>query len=340
MRVLVTGGTGFTGSHTVRALLEAGHRVRLLVRDRAKLERVFGPGSAAAEDHVVGDVTRREDVQRAMEGCDAVAHMAAVVDLRASNAAYVLHTNRAGVENVIDGAVAAGIESILYVSSLGAFFRPGAPPLTPDEPILTKGSAYARSKAEGERHVRAFQDRGVPIRISYPAGVVGPDDPGMSETNEAVLAWTGTMGIDTSSGIQLLDVRDLARLHVKLLALPPRPCRYVAAGELIPWSRFADLLESVTGVRPRVVPIPGPALRGLGLLGDWVKRVWDFPYPITYESMSMATQWPGADASRTVRELGITFRPAAESLRDTLRWMYEAGHLSAQQVGRLATSAP
>ena len=87
MRVLVTGGTGFTGSHTVRALLEAGHRVRLLVRDRAKLERVFGPDSPAADDHVVGDVTRREDVQRAMEGCDAVAHMAAVVDLRASNAA-------------------------------------------------------------------------------------------------------------------------------------------------------------------------------------------------------------------------------------------------------------
>ncbi len=86
MRVLVTGGTGFTGSHTTRALLAAGHHVRLLVRDPAKLKRVFAPDGAPS-DFMVGDVTDETAVAEAMRGCDAVFHAAALVDLRRKMAA-------------------------------------------------------------------------------------------------------------------------------------------------------------------------------------------------------------------------------------------------------------
>ena len=81
-------------------------------------------------------------------------------------------------------------------------------------------------------------------------------------------------------------------------------------------------------------------MRAAGSVGDVVKRVYDFNFPLTRDSMEFATQWPGADASRTERELDLTFRPARETYRDALRWMYRAGHLGAEHVGRLAEEPP
>ena len=107
MRVMMTGGTGFVGSHTVRRFVEAGHEVRLLVRDADKVRRVFDPvGIAIPEkDVIVGDIVDEDSVSRAMEGCDAVYHGAALVDMRRKMAQRVLDTNAAGVRLVVGGAV-------------------------------------------------------------------------------------------------------------------------------------------------------------------------------------------------------------------------------------------
>ncbi len=340
MRVMVTGATGFTGSHTARALLAAGHEVRALVRDARKLERVFGADSPLLATAVVGDVVDRDSVERALDDCDGVVHAAALVDLRRSMAAQVLETNRLGVEHVVGGAVERGIESIVYVSSLAAFFDPHDPPTRPldvDSPLAPATSAYGRSKADAERFVRKLQAEGAPIRVSYPVGILGPDDPGLSEGNHAIVAWLGDQPIDTSSGLQILDVRDLAELHRRLLELPPAPCRYVAAGAFIPWATMGPLLSGLTGASIRVQRVPGSLLRALGRVGDVVKRIYDFDFPLTYEAMCFATLWPGADASATRRELGIHFRDKEETLRDTIRWLCAAGHLDARTGGRLAT---
>ncbi|HPG27473.1 MAG TPA: NAD(P)H-binding protein, partial [Myxococcota bacterium] len=113
---MMTGGTGFAGSHTVRRYLEAGHSVRLLVRDREKVRRVFDPqGMAIPErDVIVGDITDAGSVERAMEGCDAVFHGAALVEMKRKLAQKVLDTNRRGVELVVGGAVKRGLPSIVY----------------------------------------------------------------------------------------------------------------------------------------------------------------------------------------------------------------------------------
>ncbi len=342
MRVMLTGATGFTGSHTARALLAAGHEVRPLVRSAAKLEALFGADSPLCAAAVTGDVTSKEDVERALEGCDAVAHTAAVVDLRKSMAQTVLDTNRRGVEYVVGGAVERGLQSILYVSSLAAFFDPrtnGGRRLSVDAPLAPARSAYGQSKADAERYVRGLQEAGAPIRVSYPSGILGPDDPLLSEGNHAITAWLGQQPLDTSSGLHLLDVRDLAELHRRMLELPARPCRYAAAGELIPWTELGPLLTSLTGQPIKPLKIPGGVLRALGRIGDAVKRVYDFDFPLTYEAMCFATLWPGADTSATKRELGIQFRPAIETLRDTITWMAREGHLSHEVAGRLAPNA-
>ena len=178
MRVLVTGATGFIGSHTAVALQDAGHEVRCLVRDPAKLARVFAEHGRDAPESVTGDIGDAGRVKEALSGCDAVVHSAAVVAMKASRAQEVLETNARGVENVVGGAVDAGLRKVVYVSSIGAMFVPDGPPLDEDAPVQPAENAYARSKSEGEAFARRLQADGAPVCISYPTGVVGPLDPG------------------------------------------------------------------------------------------------------------------------------------------------------------------
>jgi nucleoside-diphosphate-sugar epimerase len=337
MRVMVTGGTGFVGSHTVRAFVEAGHSVRLLVRDREKVKRVFDPVGIAIPDGdvVVGDITDEARVDEAFVGCDSVFHCAALVEMRRKYAQQVLDTNARGVDLVIGGAVRRGLGSIVYVSSSSIFFYPGAPPLHLDMPLAQASTAYAQSKADAERLVRRLQDEGAPIRVSYPTGVVGPDDPGLSDANHALRSFYVETGIDTSGFFQIVDVRDLAALHLRQLELPGTAHRHVAAGPCLTWHETYSLLDELTGGRVRQFPCNGRLLRAFGSVGDVVKRVWDFNFPLTRDAMEYATLWPGVDGAATTRELGVEFRSAAETYGDTLRWMHREGHLESKHVGRL-----
>ena len=336
MKVLVTGGTGFTGSHTVRALAACGHEIRLLVRDADKVPRVFEPHGFVPDDLVVGDMTDASAVEGALRGCDGVVHAAALVDLRRAAARRVEESNVRGVELVVGGAARLGLPTIVHVSSLGVFFAPGGPPLSVDLPIAPTNSAYARSKAQAEVYVRRLQEDGAPIRISYPALIMGPDDPGMSAGNNGIYSILKDIGVITSSGLQCIDVRDLATMHARLLELPNGAHRYAATGEMLRWVDVYSLLDRLTGRHIRRITVPGWLLRAAGSAGDVVKRIYDFNFPLSREAMEFTTRWPGADAGRTMEDLGLRFRDAEETYRDTVVWMYRAGYLTKSQVGRLA----
>lgn len=338
MRVMMTGGTGFAGSHTVRRYLAAGHSVRLLVRDAEKVRRVFDPFEVEIPeaDVIVGDITDEDSVMRAMRGCDAVYHGAALVDMKRSMAARVLDTNYRGVELVVGNAARKGLASIVYVSSISVFFEPGCGPLHIDMPIAAGTTAYAKSKSLAEHEVRRMQAEGAAIRISYPTGIVGPEDPGLSDANQAIYIFLSQTGVNTSSGFQIVDVRDLAELHLRLLEQPEGSSRYVAAGPMLSWPETYQVLDKLTGRWTRRFPIPGPLFRALGSLGDRIKSVYDFSFPLTRDAIEFATRWPGCSGEPTTREIGISFREASETYRDTIRWMYEVGHLTSKQVGKIA----
>ncbi|NNL67437.1 MAG: SDR family NAD(P)-dependent oxidoreductase [Myxococcales bacterium] len=336
MKILVTGGTGFIGSHSAAALTRAGHDVRLLVRDAEKAKRTFESLGTAVPETVTGDVTDADAVGEALEGCEGVLHAAALVSLDASRAEQVARTNFGGTKNVVGMAQERGLGPIVYVSSVSALFDPGKGRIGPDSaPSHQAGNAYSASKARTEAFVRGLQAAGAPVAITYPSGVLGPHAPSLTEVHRALPVQL-RVGLLTEGGIAFVDVRDVAAAHAAIFARAPGPSRFITSSHDLTWHEVADLLGELTGRRIRRVRVPGPLLRGFGRLGDLAKRFVSFDFPLTYEGMTTATRWPGVDASATERELGVSFRHPRETLADTLRWMGEAGHVAPEPLGHLA----
>lgn len=336
MKILVTGGTGFIGSHTATALARDGHAVRLLVRSEEKAKRVFEDLEADLPECVTGDVTDASSVAAALDGCDGVLHAAALVALDAKRAEDVVRINTTGARNVVGQAVERGLAHVVYVSSTAALFEPGAGTIGPhSEPTGRTGSAYSRSKAETEHWIRALQEQGAPVAATYPGGVLGPHAPELTEFHRS-LPMQLRVGLLTEGGINLVDVRDLAAIHAALFARPPGPGRWLAGGTFVSFPDLAELFARVTDREIPRIRVPGALMRGLGRAGDWLKHSLHFEFPLTYEAMNTATRWPGVDSSQTLIDLDVSFRDLRATLEDTLVWMHRAGHLPARHVGRLA----
>lgn len=331
MRVMLTGATGFLGSHIAEALHAAGHELRLLVRSAEKAERVLGARSVPFEA-VVGDMTDRASIERALDGCDAAVHAAATM----YGGAEVLEANVAGVRHVLGGARARGLDPIVYISTIAAMYPPPGPMLTVNDPIASLRTTYGRSKAEGERIARKLQSEGAPLVTVYPAGVFGPEDPGMGETSKGLRDALRFLWPITTGGISIVDVRDVARITAAALQPGKGPRRFMAAGHFLSWSAYADLTDALTGLRVRRVRLPAPLLRLAARILDVARKLVPFEYPLTYEAALMMTEMTPCDSRATHAELGVGFRPTAETLTDTIRWLLRAGEIEARVAGRLA----
>jgi nucleoside-diphosphate-sugar epimerase len=252
-------------------------------------------------------------------------------------------TNVGGTNAVLGAARGLAIRNLLYVSSVTVFFHPGAPRVDEFTSLADVSEPYSRSKRDSEIHVRELQQEGVPVQITYPAGVIGPDDPKLSAANRALATCVGQALPRSTAGFQCVDVRDLAQAHVWLLEHPPtgsfENARYIIGGHFYPWDELRRLLETLLGRRvfsPRVSP---RLMRGMGATADRVKKLVPFETQISAESMAINTQWPPADSSRFVATSGLRFRTGEETFSDTIRWMVEAGHIPHKKAGRLDTTS-
>lgn len=327
LEVVVTGATGLTGSHTVRALLGAGHTVRAFVRSPEKARRVFSEAPARLRI-VQGDLGDVGSVHDALRDCDGVVHCAAVVAVgQATSPSELVQTNVNGVRNVIDSAVDLGVSRILHVSSLATLFRGDGSKLDESSEPRDSEHAYGKSKTAADRHVRALQDADHPVKIVYPAAIIGPDDPGLSESMVALRTFIRDFVPLTTAGMQFVDARDLAVAHVRLIESDPAPGRYLAAGTFLTWRELAKALEAATGERLRKIRFPAPVLRGLGRTLDLVRKLAPVELPLTAEAATYVTRWDPVQTSDSLVSMGVTFRPVRESIEDAVRWMRDAGHL-------------
>ncbi len=334
MKVLVTGGTGFVGSHAVAALLRSGHRVRLLVRDPSKIQRVLEVRGIEVDDYAIGDMADAQAVRTALKGCDAVLHAAATL----YGGKEIYTANVQGARNVLGIACELGFDPILFISTVGAMFPPAGERFTVDDPIRGLETTYGRSKAESERFARELQARGAPLVTLYPAGVFGPNDPGPGESTRGLrdgirFGWPITAG-----GVSIVDVRDLAEIIAAALEPGCGPRRFMVGGHFMSWPELADLCDALTGRRALRFPMSASLLRGIGRLLDAAKMIVPFDYPITHEAAKIMTRLVPCDSHATIEQLGVPFRPTAETLHDTIRWLYETGEISAKVAGRIANS--
>jgi dihydroflavonol-4-reductase len=339
MKVFCTGATGFVGAHTALALLGQGHELRLLVRDVSAARRWFESRGHRIERFVTVDIRKQVALQQAMAGCDAVFHAAAMVSLDPRKARETYDNNVGATKAVLGAAHALGIGNLLYVSSVAALFHPGAARVDESTRLADVSEAYSRSKRDSEEYVRELQQQGVPVQITYPVAVVGPDDPKLSAANRALATFVGQMLPRSTTGFQCVDVRDLAEAHRWLLEHPPTcdfaEARYIVGGHFYPWDELRRRLEALLARRifsPRVSP---RLMRAMGATADRAKKLVPFETQISAESMAINTLWPPADSSRFVAKSGLCFRPGEETFGDTIRWMVEAGHVPAKKAGRL-----
>lgn len=338
MRVLVTGGTGFIGCHTVAALAERGHEVRLLVRNPDRIARALRPLGIEQIDHVTGDVTDAEAVARAVAGCDAVVHSAAVYTLDRRRDDEVMRVNVSGTELVLEAAVRAKLDPIIHVSSISALFPPEGDVLGPDEPVKDPMDSYARSKAAAERIARRYQEVGAPVVSVYPGSVWGPCDPTLADGIEVIMRFMRRGFIPvTPGGIPTVDVRDIAAVHAAAMKPGRGPKRYMVSGNFLSNAELIDTLSAVSGRHVRKLPVPGALLRGIGRFGDVARRRLGIDISLTYELAFTLTHGVPSDDSRVAEELGVRPRSAAETLRDTLRWRYEQGIEKARHVPGLVS---
>ncbi|MEU6037389.1 nitroreductase/quinone reductase family protein [Actinomadura sp. NPDC047616] len=337
MRVLVTGASGFVGSHTVRALLAAGHRPRALVRDPGRAAKVLAALDVPAErvELVPGDMLDDTSVAEALDGCDAAVHAAAAVGVTGPPAGLV-DVNVTGTRNIVGGAVARGLDPVVYVSTVAVFVPPSGPVITADGPLAAPRTDYGRSKVAAERYVRELQDAGAPVTIVYPGGVCGPHQPRLDSLMEGLAGALGKLWPIPPGGVSVLDVRDLARVLTRAVVPGQGPRRWMLGGHYLTWPQLADLCDDLTGVRCRRLPVPAGVMLGLGGALDAAKRVRPFDYPLTRDAAEFMVTLVPTDDRPALDALGLTLRPPRETVADALAWLAGSGHLPARRAGRLA----
>lgn len=328
MKVLVTGGTGFLGKSVVRRLHAAGHEVRVLVRERSSLDGI-PPGVETAR----GDVTEGETLAGAVEGCEAICHMAALVKMWVPDRRRFDEVNLGGLRNVLACARSAGAR-LLYTSSFIAIGPAGPEPA--DESRVHSGDRYRndyeRTKAAADAVAREAAAAGQEVVMVYPGVVYGPGD--LTDGNLVVKMIADHMagrfpGI-VGPGDRLWSyayVEDVAAGHVAALERGRRGERYFLCGENADMRGLFDLLARVASVPPPRRHIPYAAASALGyLLFAWAELT-GLPPLLTHEVVAVFREHWAYSSAKAEAELGYRPTSLEQGLRHTVAWLRQAGHV-------------
>jgi dihydroflavonol-4-reductase len=340
VRLLVTGGTGFVGSHAAAALASAGHDLRLLVRARARVGPALSPlGLREGFKVLEGDVTDEEAVARSLDGCDAVLHAASVFSFDPRANGRVRATNVDGTELVLGTAGRLGLDPIVHISTFGALLPAGERPLRPDGSVGRPPSPYLRSKAEQEAIARGLQEQGLPVVIMQAGSVWGPHDPHFGESDQLTHALLARrMPIIPAGGFPIVDARDLAAALSAVVRPGLGPRRYLLGGHYVGFRQLVRLFAELTGRRLPAVPLPETLMLPVAKAADGVQRLLPVRIPIPYGAIWLTKQRAVCDDARARAELAFAPRELPETIADTVRSLLAAGRLSEKQAGKLASA--
>jgi dihydroflavonol-4-reductase len=313
-RTLVTGATGFIGSHVVGLLVQRGDDVRVTVRPGSRTQALSG----LEVQHVQANVLARRSVPLAVRALDRVFHLAGTTDLRAPRA-RVFSIQVEGVRIVLEEALRAGVERAVYTSSVAAI-GPARPGETADEtnPWLAGRYSipYLDAKHDAETVALRMVPRGLPLVLVNPALVLGPGDPGRSSTALVRRFLRRQIPAYVDGTVNIVGVQDVARGHLLAADRGTVGERYILGNRNFTTHRlFADL-GRLSGVEPPAIRLPLPVALAMATAGQrW--RADELPTPIEVRAASLNWSFSNAKARR---ELGWRPSPHEDCLEETIAW--------------------
>lgn len=318
--VLVTGASGFVGWHVARLLLEGGYRVRALVRKAGSVPEL-------EVERVEGDLRDRASLDRAVSGCGLLFHVAADYRLWSKNPDDLYRSNVDGTRNMLEAAKAAGVERVVYTSTVGCIGIPHGGIGDENQPVSIEdmSGAYKRSKFLAERVALGFAAGGLPVVIVNPTAPMGDHDFKPTPTGRIVVDFlNGAMPAFIDTGLNVVNVRDVALGQLLACERGRAGERYILGSENMTLRRILAELASITGRKAPSFELPYGVAYAAGVITTAVARFTGKPPRAPLDAVRMAKKKMWVSHEKASRELGFSPRPARAALEDAVHWFERA----------------
>ena len=327
MPSLVTGATGFIGANIVRALLDEGENVRVLVRAQSDTRNLDG----LPVQMVIGDVRDVASLRVALRGCETLYHAAAHYSLWTPQRDEVYAINVDGTVHVLQAALDLGVQKVVYTSSVATIALPadGSPgDETMPLPLAHAVGHYKRSKILAEQRAMALCEQGLPLVVVHPSAPVGPWDIKPTPTGKICVDFLRRkMPAYLDTGLNLVDVRDVARGHLLAAQRGTIGERYILGHRNMSLREILQLLAAVSGLPAPRFRIPYGVAMAAGYVSEGVAAITKKPPAVPVVGVRLARHPMYFTAQKAVRELGLPQSPIEDALRDAVQWFRERGYV-------------
>lgn len=313
---LVTGASGFLGWHVARLLVERGYAVRALAR----------PGSRVADlpvEVATGDLRDAGSLEQAVAGCGLVYHVAADYRLWAKNPRELYDSNVEGTRHLLAAARKAGVERVVYTSTVGCIGIPHGGVGDETTPVSLDNMAgdYKRSKFLAEQVALEFARDGFPVVIVNPTAPIGDHDVKPTPTGQIVLDFlNGDMPAFIDTGLNVVDVRDTAEGHLLACERGRAGERYILGSENLTLAEILGKLAAITGRKAPAMKLPYAVAYCAGVCSTAWAEVTGKPPRVPLAGVRMARKKMWVTHAKAERELGFRPGPAENALRSAVQW--------------------
>jgi dihydroflavonol-4-reductase len=327
MKVFLTGATGFVGHHVALALANEGADLRLLVRKTSNLKNLEG----IRGETVVGDLLEPESLRAGLDGCDAVMHVAADYRLWIRDPQTMYKANVEGTRELLRMAREAGVPRVVYTSSVATMhFRTDGLVINEDTPVSLKDMVghYKRSKFLAEQEaIKAAQAR-QQVMILNPTTPIGPNDAKPTPTGRIFVDFlNGKFPAYVDTGLNLVDVSEVARTHVSALRVGKPGKRYILGGENLTLKQILDKMSAITGIPSPTVKIPFAVAATYAFFEEWITgRIRGKEPRATLEEVRMGRKKMFASSAHAQQDLDFRIVPVYPAMRAAIEWFRANGY--------------
>ncbi|MDW5265187.1 MULTISPECIES: hopanoid-associated sugar epimerase [Acidobacteriaceae] len=330
MRVFITGATGFVGGHVARAYASEGASLRLLTRQTSRLDSLAGIDA----ETVVGDLREPEKLRSALVGCDALVHVAADYRLWVRDPAQMYAANVDGTRELLRIAREVGVQRVVYTSSVATMgFKSDGSIVNEETPVSLADmiGAYKGSKFLGEQEAIRAAQAGQHVMILNPTTPIGTGDAKPTPTGRIIVDFLNKKFpayVDT--GLNLVDVNEVARMHVVALEMGTPGERYILGGENLTLKQILDRMSSITGLPSPTMKVPHAVAMAFAFFDEnFTGRLRGKEPRATVEAVRMGKKTMFASSARAERELGFKVLPVYHALRSAIAWFIANGYAPA-----------